>query len=223
MYPHLTEMQKTKYLHSLLRGNALQVYCNLDDTKKDNLEEVITALIPRFGDFQSSPNARCEWDALHLDPTKHKLHEFLDILQKTAKEAYSSEAKKFIDKATYAKMPDHVKKILNRTYLGDKPYNDIVLHFEREMKSNGLGAPDETTPIPLNAVDSVVTEDKKEQQQQRGYCFPCGKYGHYKAQCSRLKKKYTTQQKRITSTQIQQLPTSLSVTRAKQMHKTENY
>ena len=126
MYPHLREIQKINYFHSLLRGNALQAYCNLDDTKKDNLEEVITALKRRFGDFQSSAKARCEWEALHFDPTKQKLHECLDTLQKTAREAFGSEAQKFIDKAKYATMPDHVEKILNRAYLEDKPYNDIL-------------------------------------------------------------------------------------------------
>ena len=105
----------------------------------------------------------------------------MDILQKTAKEAFGSEAQKFIDKAIYTKMPDHVKKILNRAYLKDKPYNDIILHLEREMRLNGLSAPDETTLVPLNTVDAVGTDEKKEQQ-QRGYCFHCGKYGHYKAQ-----------------------------------------
>ena len=119
MYPHLTEIQEINYFHSLLRGNALQAYCNLDETKKDNLEEVITAFKRRFGDFQSAATARCEWDALHFDPTKQKFHEFLDMLQKTAKEAFEPEAQKFIDKAIYAKMPDHVKKILNRAYLED--------------------------------------------------------------------------------------------------------
>ena len=196
MYPHLTEIQKINYFHSLLRGNALQAYCNLDDTKEDNLEEVITAFKRRFGDFQSAAKARCEWDASHFDPTKQKSHEFLDILQKTAKEAFGSEAQNFIDKVIYAKMPDHVKKILNRAYLEDKPYNDFVLHLEPEMRFNGLGAPDETTLVPLNTVDAVVTEDKKEQQ-QRGYCFHCGKYGHYEAQCRRLRKEATTPQKRV--------------------------
>ena len=121
MYPHLTEVQKINYFHSLLRGNALQAYCNLEDKKKDSLEEVITAFKRRFGDFQSSAKARCEWDNLRFDPTKQKLHEFLDVLQKTAKEAFGSGAQQFIDKAIYAKMPDHVKKILNRAYLEDKP------------------------------------------------------------------------------------------------------
>ena len=74
-------------------------------------------------------------------------------------------------------MPDHVKKILNRAYLEYKPYNDIVLHLEREMRLNGLGAPDETTLVPLNTVDAVMTEDRQKKR-QRGYYFHCGKYGH---------------------------------------------
>ena len=47
--------------------------------------------------------------------------------------------------------------------------------------------PDETTLVPLKTVDAVATQDKKEQQ-QRGYCFHCGKYGLYNAQCRRLRK-----------------------------------
>ena len=105
----------------------------------------------RFGDYLSMAKARCEWDALKFDPSTQKLHEFLDVLlQKTAKEAFGTEAQQFIDKAIYAKLPDHVKKILNRAYLEDKPYNDKVLHLEREMSLNGLGTPDEVTLVPLN-------------------------------------------------------------------------
>ena len=221
MYHHLTEIQKINHFHSLLRGNALQAYCNLDDTKKDNLEEVITAFKRRFGDFQSSAKARCEWDALHFDPTKQKLHEFLDTLQKTAKEAFGSEAQKFIDKAIYAKMPDHVKKILNRAYLEDKPYNDIVLHLEREMRLNGLGAPDETILVPLNTVDAVVTDHKKDQQ-QRGHCFHCGKYGHYKAQCRKLQReRYNTAKTNTKDPAQNEVPKPKCDTCGK-MHKTEN-
>ena len=82
----------------------------------------------------------------------------MDVLQKTAKEAFGPEAQHFIDKAIYAKMPDHVKKILNRAYLEDKPYNDIVLHLERELQLNGLGAPDEVTLVPLNEIEPAQTK-----------------------------------------------------------------
>ena len=54
--------------------------------------------------------ARCQWHALKFDRSVQKFHEFLDVLQKTAKEAFGAEAQQFIDKALYGKMPDHVKK-----------------------------------------------------------------------------------------------------------------
>ena len=55
------------------------------------------------------------------------------------------------------------KQIVHRAYLENKPYNDIVLHLER---LNGLGASNKTTIIPLNTVDTGVTEDKNGQQQR---------------------------------------------------------
>ena len=78
--------------------------------------------------------------------------------KKQLKKRLVQRAQKFIDKAIYAKRPDHVKKILNRAYLEDKPYNDIVIRLEREMRLNILGAPDETTLVPLNTVDVAPPE-----------------------------------------------------------------
>ena len=65
----------------------------------------MTILKRRFGDYLSKAKARCQWDALRFDASTQKLHEFLDVLQKTAKDAFGSEAQQFIDKAIYAKMP----------------------------------------------------------------------------------------------------------------------
>ena len=109
----------------------------------------------RFGGFESSIKARFEWDALHFDSTNQKLHEFLDVLQKTAEEAFGSEAQNFMRKAFYPKMPDYFKKII---LLDNKRYNDIVFLSEKEMRLDGLGAPDETTLVPLNAVDVYPTD-----------------------------------------------------------------
>ena len=194
MYPHLTEPQKSNYFHSLLRGDALQAFCNIEDSKKDSLDDIMTIFKRRFGDFLPMAKARCEWDSLKSDPATQKLHEFLDVLQKTAKQAFGSEAQQFIDKAIYAKMPDHVKKILNRAYLEDKPYYDIVLHLEREIRFNGLGAPDEITLVPLNKIKPVQTKPETKQVEnttqntKKGYCFYCNKIGHYKAKCRKLKR-----------------------------------
>ena len=167
-YPHLTEIQKTNYFHSLLRGNAFQAYCILDDAKKDNLEEVVTAFKRRFGDSQLSAKARCEWDSLHFDPTKNKLHELLDVLQKTAKEAFNPEAQKFIDKAIYEICRTMSKRSLN-PYLEDKPNIVFVLHLEREMHLNGVGAPDETALVPLNSVDVAPPERKNKTSEETAF------------------------------------------------------
>ena len=167
-----------------------------------SLDEIMTIFKRRFEDYLSMAKARCEWDALKFDPSNQKLHEFLDVLQKTAKEAFGSEAQQFIDKAIYAKMPDHVKKILNRAYLEDKPYNDIVLHLEKEMRLNGLGAPDEVTLVPLNKVEPAPpnTESKQAdnttQNTKKGYCFYCNKFGHYKVECRKMKRDKWMQTKR---------------------------
>ena len=228
MYPHLTEIQKINYFHSLLRNDALQAFCNIEDTKKDSLDEIMTIFKRLFRDYLSMAKARCEWDALKFDPSNPKLHEFLDILQKTAKEAFGSEAQQFIDKAIYAKMPGHVKKILNRAYLEDKPYNDIVLHLEREMRLNGLGAPDEVTLVPLNKVEPVPpnTESKQAdnttQNAKKGYCFYCNKFGHYKAECRKMKRDKWMQTKRNNGQTKSNTGKPLKCDTCGKPHKTEN-
>ena len=74
-------------------------------------------------------------------------------------------------------MPDHVKKILNKAYLEDKPYNDKVLHLEREMRLNGLEALDEMTMIPLKKIEPTQTKNEPKQAEnttqntKKGYCF----------------------------------------------------
>ena len=75
MYPRLTEIQKINYFHSLLRGDALQAFCNIEDSKKDSVNEIMTIFKRRFGDYLSMVKARCEWNALKFDPSTQKLQE----------------------------------------------------------------------------------------------------------------------------------------------------
>ena len=96
----------------------------------------MTIVKVRFGDYLSMARATCEWDALKFNPLLQNFHKVLDVLRKTAKESFGSEAQQFIDETIYANMPDHVKKRLNRAYLEDKPYNYIVIHLERERRLN---------------------------------------------------------------------------------------
>ena len=153
---------------------------------------------------------------------------FWIYFKKTAKEAFGSEAQQFIDKAIYAKMPDHVKKILNRAYLEDKPYNDIVLHLEREMRLNGLGAPDEVNLVPLNKVEPAPSNteskqvDNTTQNTKKGYCFYCNKFGHYKAECRKMKKDKWMQTKRNNGQINSSSGKPLKCDTCGKPHKTEN-
>ena len=156
-----------------------------------------------------------------FNPTKQKLHVFLDVLQKTAREAFGPEARKLIDKTIFAKTPDHDKKILNQTNPEDKANNDIILYLEREMRLNGLGTLDEITLIPLNSVNAAAPEEKKEQQ-HGGYCFHCSRYGHCKAQSRRLKKERYYEEKTKTANTNQSDAHKQKCETCGKMHKTEN-
>ena len=114
MYPHPTEKQQISYFYSLLKVNALQASYNIEDTKKPrrNPGGVSTSLW-RFSIF--SQGTLC-MERPPFWPNRTEFHEILDALQKSAREAFGPEAEKFKDTAIYAKMPNHVKKILNRAY-----------------------------------------------------------------------------------------------------------
>ena len=107
--------------------------------------------------------------------------------KKNEKEAFGSQAQQYVDKAIFAKMPDHVQKKLNRAYLEDKPYNEIVLHLEREMRLNDIGIPNEILLISLNKIEQAQTRPKQQptedrsNESKRGYCFCCNKFGHFNA------------------------------------------
>ena len=54
VYPHLTEIQKINYFHSLLRGDTLDAFCNIEDSKKDSLDEIRTK-------FNTPLAITCQW------------------------------------------------------------------------------------------------------------------------------------------------------------------
>ena len=112
---HISRKSKKKlfsFITPRRRTTSVLKYRGLE--KKDSLDEIMTIFKRRFGDYLSRAKTRCEWDVLNFDPSTQTLHERFDVLQKTSKKAFGSEAQQFIDKAIYAKMPDHVKNVFNR-------------------------------------------------------------------------------------------------------------
>ena len=120
----LTEEDKINYFHSLMRGDALQTFKNIDSPNRENLTEIFQQLV--------------------FNPVNQKLIDFLDELQKLAKDAFGVGAQAIIDQFVYAKMPPHLKKSINQAHLENGTYEQIVTHLERELELNSLEYPDET-------------------------------------------------------------------------------
>ena len=90
-YTHLSAQEQVNYFHSLMRGDALQTFKNLNEEAKQNVSEVITAFRRKYVKPQSRATARMKWQKLVFDPRQQKFNDFLDEMHKLAKEGYGEE------------------------------------------------------------------------------------------------------------------------------------
>ena len=132
VYPNISEEEQIHYFHSLLRDDALQTYRNMTDTNRASLDDIIATFRRRYVRPQSIATARCKWEQLHFDPSQQTFQDFLEQYQKLAQEAYGDDAPKFIETSFYAKMPTHLKRVLNQARLETESYEMMVQHLERE-------------------------------------------------------------------------------------------
>ena len=89
--------------------------------------------------------AKHKFQRLVFNPANQKLIDFLDELQKLAKEAFGVSAQAIIEQFIFAKVPTHLKKSNSQAHLENGTYEQIVSHLERELELNGLEPPDEMT------------------------------------------------------------------------------
>ena len=144
IHNHLTEQDKIYYFHSLMRGDALQTFKNISSPNRENLTEILTVFRRKYVKPQSMATARHKFQQLVFNPANQKLIDFLDELQKLAKDAFGVAAQAIIDHFIYAKMPPHLKKSKNQAHLENGTYEQIVTHLEKELELNSLEYPDET-------------------------------------------------------------------------------
>ena len=117
--------------------------------------------------------AKHKLEKLVFNPANQKLVDFLDELQKLAKDAFGIAAHAIIEQFIYAKMPPHLKKSKNQAHLENGTYEQIVTHLEKELELNGLEAPDE---LQINTVGHN-TANTDRTKPTRHYCK---KPGHYR-------------------------------------------
>ena len=181
IHNQLTEDDRINYFHSLMRGDALQTFKNINGPTRENLEEILAVFRKKYVKPQSMATAK--FQKLVFNPANQKLVDFLDELQKLAKDAFGIAAHAIIEQFIYAEMPPHLKKSINQAHLENGTYEQIVTHLEQELELNGLEAPDE---IPINNVSQQPTNTNADRPKPK--CHHCKKPGHYRNQCFLLKK-----------------------------------
>ena len=177
IHNQLIEEDKINYFHSLMRGDALQTFKNITSHNRENLAEILTVLRRKYVKPQSMATAKHKFQRLVFNPANQKLIDFLDELQKLAKDAFGFAAQAIIEQFIYAKMPPHLKKAINQAHLENGTYEQIVSRLERELELNGWEAPDE---MQLN---TVMQQDTHNSEKPKPTCHHCKKPGHYQNQC----------------------------------------
>ena len=98
----LTEEDKIICFHSLMRGDALQTFKNISSPNRENLTEILTVFRRKYVKPQSMATAKHKFQQLVFNPANRKLIDFLDELQKLAKDAFGVDAQAIIEQFIYA-------------------------------------------------------------------------------------------------------------------------
>ena len=144
IHNQLTEEDKINYFHSLMRGDALQTFKNIGNRNRENLAEILTLFRRKYVKPQSVATAKHKVQQLVFNPVNWKLIDFLDELQKLAKDTFGVAAQAIIEQFINANMPPHLNKSINQAHLENGTYEQIVTHLERELELKSLEHPDET-------------------------------------------------------------------------------
>ena len=186
-----------------MRGDALQTFKNIGSPNRENLTEILTVFRRKYVKPQSMATAIHKFQQLVFNPANQKLIDFLEELQKLAKDACGVAAQAIIDQIIHAKMPPHLKKSINQANLENGTFEQIVTHLERELQLNSLEYPDEThmntvthkqqiegNPdnagnINSDTNDSNPNNHKTDRKSRALYppCEICGKTNHSTERC----------------------------------------
>ena len=98
---------------SLMRGDALQTFENINGPTRENMGETLAVLRRKYVKPQSMATTKHKFQKLVFNPANQKLADFPDELQKLTKDAFGIAAHAIIEQFIYAKMPPHLKKSIN--------------------------------------------------------------------------------------------------------------
>ena len=127
-----------------MRDDALQTFKNISSPSKENLAENLNVFCRKYVKSQSTVTAKHKSQHLAFNPTNQKLIEFLDELQKMAKDAFELAAQLINEQFKYAKMSPHLKKSIHQAHLENGTYKQNVTHLENEIELNSSESTDES-------------------------------------------------------------------------------
>ena len=110
IHNQLNEDDRINYLHSLMRGDALQNFKNINGPTRETLEEILVVFRRKYVKPQSMATTKHKFQKLVFNPANQKVVDFLDELQKLARDAFGIAAHAINEQFMYAKMPPHLKK-----------------------------------------------------------------------------------------------------------------
>ena len=128
----------------------------------EKLGEFLTEFRRKYVKPQSMVTAKPRIQRLVFNPLNQKLIDFLDELQKWAEDAFRVAAQAIIEQFIYAKMPPHLKKLINQALLVNGTFEKNTSHLETEFEPKGLDAPDE---LQINTVAQSAAKQNPEKTQ----------------------------------------------------------
>ena len=108
----------------------MQTLKNINGPTRENLGEILAVFRRKCVKPQSMSTAKHKFQKHVLNPANQKLVDFLDELQKLAKDAFGIAAHAIIEQFIYAKLSPHLKKSINQAHLENGTYEQIVTHLE---------------------------------------------------------------------------------------------
>ena len=122
----LIEFDRINYFHSLMRGEALQAFENLNGPNRENLGEIVAVFLGKYVEAQSMMQAKHKFPKIDFNPANQKLVDFLDELRKLTEDALVIAARAIIEQILSSKMLPHLKKSINQTHVENGIYQQIV-------------------------------------------------------------------------------------------------
>ena len=150
---------------------------------RKNLGEILAVFRSKYVKSQVMATAKLKFQKLVFKPANQKLGNFLDELQKLAKDAFGIAAHVIIEQYIYAKMLPHLKKLIDQAHLENGTNEPIGTHLEKELELNCLEAPDE---LQINIVSQQPINTNSDRPKPT--CHHCKKPEHYRNQCRLFKK-----------------------------------